>query len=279
MTTEADDPVSRLQKRLDAGKARLEHGSERGYLDSVLRELDVPTSSQTLVFSKTSFQLKRISPRSPRTVYFGDDVYIGWVRGGDVIELSAVDPKLGGTFYTLEQKPSEEGPKFVRRQYECLQCHASTLTKGVPGHVVRSVYSAPDGTPLLREGTYLTDHTSPLEERWGGWYVSGTHGKARHLGNQFVRAGDDARALDNEAGANVTDLSARFDTTSYLTPHSDIVALLVLEHQTAMHNAITASQLPRATRRRGRPRDQQDARPAARSALAGQRVEDSARRG
>ena len=42
-----------------------------------------------------------------------------------------------------------------------------------------------------------------------------------------------------DSGANVTDLSNRIDTSKYLTPHSDIVALMLLEHQTRMHNLIT----------------------------------------
>src|SRR5437870_8238546 len=42
------------------------------------------------------------------------------------------------------------------------------------------------------------------------------------------------------SGANVTDLSKRFDTKPYLSPHSDIVALMVLGHQTHVHNMITA---------------------------------------
>jgi hypothetical protein len=45
--------------------------------------------------------------------------------------------------------------------------------------------------------------------------------------------------LDIEQGANVTDLSDRVTTQPYLSPHSDIVALMVLEHQTRMHNLIT----------------------------------------
>jgi hypothetical protein len=233
-----NDPVSRLQKKLDSGEAILTYDPHFGYLTSLLEHLDVPVSAQALVFSKTSFQLRRISPRSPRAVYFGDNVYLGWVQGGDVMELSAVDPNLGANFYTLSQRESPE-PKFVRHTDTCLQCHGSSLTRGVPGHLVRSVYTDPDGQLILSAGTFLTDHCSPLEQRWGGWYVTGRHGSQRHLGNLLVQESDDPQHMDTDKGANITDLAGRFETSSYSTPHSDIVALMVLEHQTGMHNLIT----------------------------------------
>jgi hypothetical protein len=232
------DRVASLQAKLDAGEVSLQYDPEHGYLKSVLEQLGIPVSSQSLVFTKTSFQLKRISPQTPRAVYFNDDVYVGWVQGGDVMEVSTVDPHLGANFYTLSQTELVR-PKFQRQTHECLQCHGSTLTKGVPGHVVRSVYPAPDGQPILSQGTYLTDHSSPLTERWGGWYVTGQHGAQRHLGNLLVRQGVDRDQVDTNPGANVTDLSKYFNTTPYLTPHSDIVALMVLEHQVNMHNLLT----------------------------------------
>src|SRR5262245_34732679 len=52
----ASDPVEELQKKLNSGLAKLEFEGERGYLASLLKNLDVPISSQTLVFSKTSLQ-------------------------------------------------------------------------------------------------------------------------------------------------------------------------------------------------------------------------------
>lgn len=44
---------------------------------------------------------------------------------------------------------------------------------------------------------------------------------------------------DWSPGANVTKLDDKIDTDSYLTPHSDIVALIALTHQTRIHNLIT----------------------------------------
>jgi hypothetical protein len=238
LKAQPDDPVSKLQVRIDAGDVQLHHAGQAGYLRSVLEALSVPVSSQTLVFSKTSFQLRRISPRTPRAVYFGDDVYVGWVRGGDVMEFSTVDPKLGANFYTLSQEETAR-PQFRRHTHECLQCHGSSLTRGVPGHLVRSVYAGRDGHPILSARTFLTDQSSPLNQRWGGWYVTGRHGAQRHLGNLIVGPSDTPEDVKTDKGANVVSLSKYCDTSVYLSGHSDIVALMVLEHQSSMHNLIT----------------------------------------
>lgn len=232
-----DDVVARLQKRIKEGDERLEFDDRFGYLPSLLEKLKVPRSSQVLVFSKTSLQVKHISPRTPRAIYFSDDAYVGWVQGGH-IELSAVDPQLGANFYLLEQRPFER-PRFQRHTYECLQCHGSMLTRDVPGHMVRSVHTAPDGHQVASGRSYLTDHGSPFQERWGGWYVTGEHGDQRHLGNLLIRRSDDPQQLNLDAGANAADLSRWLEPASALTGHSDIVALMVLEHQANLHNRIT----------------------------------------
>jgi hypothetical protein len=232
--------VTRLQQRIDAGDAKLPLMDEFGYLPAVLKELNVPQSSQMLVFSKTSLQRDRISPRTPRALYFNDDVYIGFCRLGNVMEVSVADPELGAVFYTLRQEPAAK-PRFQRQTDHCLICHTSRQ-QGIPAHTVRSIYPDRDGNPILSSGSFRIDHSSPLKDRWGGWYVTGTHGKQPHLGNFVLpnrnSAPDDLR---NDSGVNVTDLKGRVDTGMYLTPHSDIVALMVLEHQAEMHNRITAA--------------------------------------
>jgi hypothetical protein len=179
-------------------------------------------------------------------LYFNDEAYMGWVQGGDVIELSAVDPQLGAVFYTLSQK-SADSTKVLRQTHQCLQCHASSMTESVPGHLVRSVYPDSTGFPILAAGTFRISHESPFRQRWGGWYVTGTHGRQTHLGNivfEDENAVDDVQRSD---GANVKELRDRIDVSRYLSPHSDMVALMVLEHQTKMHNLITRANF--ATRR------------------------------
>src|SRR5947209_6818399 len=213
-----DDAVSRLQSRIDNGQVKLQYEDEFGYLRSVLRELKVPQSSQVLVFSKTSFQAPRIAPRTPRALYFNDNVAVGFVRTGEVLEFATLDPHQGTIFYTLDQERASH-PRFARRD-ECLQCHQSGGTLGIPGLVVRSVAPDRNGMPVASLGNFITDHRSPLKERWGGWYVTGTTGDQAHMGNTVVQSPEDDRLPVSEATRNVTDLNRFIDTGAYLTPHS-----------------------------------------------------------
>ncbi|TWU02555.1 hypothetical protein [Stieleria varia] len=238
LNAKVNDPVARLAEKIAAGSVTLEYDEGFGFLKSVLEHLDVPLSSQTLVFSKTSLQLSRISPTRPRALYFNDDVYVGFCQRGDVLEFAATDAKQGATFYTLKQD-RDAVPTFVRDKGGCLSCHASSRTQNVPGYLVRSVFPDRSGRPLLGNGTFTTDHTSDFRDRWGGWYVTGRHGSMRHMGNTLC--GEDDTDFDRESGANRTDLNDKFSVDAYLTPHSDIVALMVLEHQTQMHNAMAAA--------------------------------------
>lgn len=237
-TAPTDNPVTELRDAICAEKMSLEFDEKFGYLKSVLEALDIPVESQVLVFSKTSFQNQRITPETPRAIYFNDDVYIGTVQRGDVIEVSTADPNLGAMFYTLSQRKTRR-PELVRQHHNCLQCHGSTLTNGVPGHVMRSVFTDYTGFPILRAGTKITTDASPFKERWGGWYVTGEHGGMRHMGNSIAEELERDASVDMEDGANRKTVDARVDVTKYLTEHSDIVALLVLGHQTHVHNRIT----------------------------------------
>ncbi|MDR3739697.1 MAG: hypothetical protein P4L40_11850 [Terracidiphilus sp.] len=235
---QVDDPVARLQRRMDAGHVHLEWTEKGGYLQSVLRKLHIPVSSQTLVFSKTSFQYKMISPATPRALYFNDDVYVGFVNNGRVLELVSFDAQKGAIYYLLDAK-KQEHPVFERAELDCTQCHVSSGTRGVPGVLLRSVYTTATGTQAPYTASPVTGQETPLRERWGGWYVTGTHGRQQHMGNVTVSDTDHPEALNVAAGANVTSLAGRFDSASYLSDQSDIVAHLVLGHQTQMHNLIT----------------------------------------
>lgn len=231
--TKDDNVVSALMANIKSGEVKLEYDQRTGYLRSLLKELDIPESSQVLVFSKTSMQVRYISPRNPRAIYFNDDVYVGWVRGSSLMEISTSDPKLGAAFYAVNMTPRRASIK--RANYDCLACHTSTLTQGVPGHTVRSVYPMLDGTIDAQRQSFVTDHSSPFSERWGGWYVTGRHDDSKHMGNAFLRGG----RLDAGSDSQRLNLRDEFDSGDWLSPYSDIVGLMVLEHQTQMHNTFT----------------------------------------
>jgi hypothetical protein len=231
----AADRVAALNRRLAADDARLDFSPRAGYLPSLLAALDVPIDSQIAVFSRTSLQSPLINSHNPRTIFFNDSVAVAWMAGG-FIEVAALDPRQGAVFYELPQTPVPT-PQ-LRRDMRCLTCHYSTATLGVPGYLVRSIPSAIDGMILPWLGNYTTDHRSPLEERWGGWYVTGRSG-GRHLGNAPIvdRTAQDVRIDDSNL--DVATLADRFDTGRYLSPLSDIVAHLVFEHQMRMSNLLT----------------------------------------
>ena len=228
--------LAQLQAALDHGELELPRESRLGYLRALLQRLDIPPESQMLVFSKTSMQRDRISPRTPRAIYFDDDVYVGYCHSGDDIEMAVADPQLGAVFYTLDQT-NHETPKMVRETHRCLQCHGATQTDDAPGFLVRSLFVGATGLPILSEGGHRVDHSTPIEDRWGGWYVTGAGGAQDHLGNLVIRDRDAPKPWKNDA-ANPADLSDRLRADTYLTPHSDVVALLVFEHQTHLHNLI-----------------------------------------
>ncbi len=227
------DPVARFEQRLESGAAKLEVASNGwGYLPSVLKQLGVNPDSQVLVFSKTSTQSEKIGPRTPRAIYFSDDVMVGFVRDSDVLEIAALDPQQGVQFYVLV-KAAE--PAFAPSQ-GCLRCHQGAPTLGIPGLLVSSVH--PVSQSRQEHGNaFMTDHRTPLSGRWGGWYVTGTTGSQTHLGNNTnlvdpVRSGGPSA----QPTQNLTSLSDMLDTSRYLAPTSDVVALMTLEHQTRMTN-------------------------------------------
>jgi hypothetical protein len=178
-------------------------------------------------------QVRYISRRNPRAIYFNDDTYVGWVNGSSLMEISTADPKLGTAFYTVDMMPWRA--KIEQAYYDCLGCHATTMTQGVPGHTIRSVFATIDGSVDAQEESFVTDDRSPFSQRWGGWFVTGLHGDMQHMGNAFLRGGE----LDTRDMGNRMHLRDDFDTSNYLSPHSDIAALMVLEHQTQLHNAMT----------------------------------------
>ena len=234
--TTPNDAVTRLQARLKSGTVKL-IGNEQAMLRTVLGELGVFPDTQTLVFSRTSFQRTRIRPDQPRALYFSDSVYVGWVPGG-LVEVTAIDPQLGPVFYSLALPNARRSSPTINRAPDCLRCHGGTFVREIPGLFVRSVFPDAAGDPLLRHGTQVVDDETPFGQRWGGWYVTGYRGATPHRGNTVgSEIGD--RLVFTPATSRPDELGAFFDATPYLKATSDMAALLVCEHQMAVQNSIT----------------------------------------
>jgi hypothetical protein len=229
------DRLAALAKRLAAGETKLTFNADNGYLAAMLGALSIPLESQVVVFSETSVQAELITPKNPRALFFDDTVAVGWVRGADTLELAAHDPQQGVIFYTLDQRQTT-APR-VQRQLSCLTCHLSQNTQDVPGMLTFTTQSIPQDKYSYAAG-FATDHRTPIPERWGGWFVTGRAGGV-HFGNTEV-----PQSLRPPAGAalrpRVLDsLKGVFDLRGFPAEHSDVVALMVLEHQATMTNLLT----------------------------------------
>jgi hypothetical protein len=239
----ADAPtnsIETLQAKLDAGTAKLTFANNgHGWLQSVLAALGVAQDSQLLTFTRSSLQFDKISPKTPRAIYFGDDVAVASVIDGHVLEILANDAKGGPAFYTLDTAKTDK-PHFERESARCLSCH-SMVNPYAPGWMVANITAIADGTPQFPDVArpfYFTEQSTAFEDRWGGWYVTGTHGAMRHRGNVTATDLSHPYDLPPTEGQNVTDLSGRFDTHKTLQPGSDIVALMTLEHQNGVANRV-----------------------------------------
>lgn len=230
------DAVSVLQRNLTAGTASLAFDGPQGFLRSLLEQLSVPIDSQLLLFSKTGIQGAHTAPDNPRALYFNDRIVVGYIPGAPVIEIASHDPRQGVIFQTLSQSP---GVGTFARPDRCASCHLSANSLDVPGILVRSLFVAADGRALPQLGSFLIDHRSPLEQRWGGWYVTGTHGSARHMGNALVTDLANPGAATSAATLNRISIDARVDLESYPASTSDIAALMVFDHQGRAINLLT----------------------------------------
>ena len=237
----ATDRVAELSVAIESGDfawtERIDESStEPLSIASILIALDVPATSQTTVFSRTSMQARKITPRRPRALYFSDDVYVGYVPDGDLIEITALDKREGLVFYTIDRTAAVPAPK--RETNRCLQCHAPSRSGEMPAHVLRSLHPMRNGEPRFASGSIFVDETTPYELRWGGWYVTGEVGDMKHRGNLMLKGAETEIRPSNAAHATLEELC---DVSLYPVATSDIVALLVLEHQAHAHNVIVGA--------------------------------------
>jgi hypothetical protein len=230
----AVDRFSRRIPELAAGGLPLDRSSERAFLKSLLRALDIPESSQLLVFSNTSLQLSLINPDNPRALYFSDDLYLGYVPGGK-IEVATIDAELGAVFYIFDI-PRSDSRVVVERARRCMNCHANEDTLKVPGLSVKSVAPGPGGGSLDTFHPGQSGHTQPLAERFGGWYVTGTGGFDGHWGNRM------GRLYQGELSATPLEPGTRFSFERYPVATSDLLAHLLHEHQVGGVNRLIRAQ-------------------------------------
>lgn len=233
-TTPVTDAAAQLDLKLADRSVTLTREPSSGYLRSLLSALDVMPESQMLVFSQTSMQADQISFQNPRALYFNDKVSVGWVRGAEALEIAVQDPRQGIIFYTLEQGAA--APRF-KRERQCLICHLTWDTLAVPGLTALSTAPLPDKNAYANG--FTTDHRSPLSERWGGWFVTGQHGQSRHMGNLPVMPADKGKSKIQNPRAVLPSVAGQFDLAGYPTPYSDVVALMVFDHQAHMTNLLT----------------------------------------
>jgi hypothetical protein len=228
--------VADLNDQLRRGALKLAFDPASGYLQALLNALRIPIDSQTLVFSRGSMQASQITPSNPRAVYFNDTVAVGWVRGAELLEVAAHDARQGVVFYTLGQK-AVSSPQ-LERENRCLECHLTWDTLGVPGFQVLSTFQMSDDPNAYASGL-VSDHRTPFEDRWGGWYVTGQPGTSRHRGNVPVIVPAQELQKPRRPAPQLSSIAGRFDTHGFPSAHSDVVALMVLEHQSRMANLLT----------------------------------------
>jgi hypothetical protein len=182
-------------------------------------------------------QALHTGPSNPRAIYFNDVVTVGYIRGAPLLEITVQDPRQGTLFYTIEQRPQTK--PIIERRPACLSCHQNYSTLHVPGLLARSVFMAPDGIALGQFGSYDADDRTPFRRRWGGWYVTGNDGAMRHLGNAVVTDREKREAIVSDSTLHPVSIDDLFDGRGYLSTRSDIVALMVFQHQSHMANLIT----------------------------------------
>ena len=225
-------PRDRFTRAMEAIEKdpRLDRSSEKAFLVSFLKILGVPASSQTLVFSTTSLQLRFISPSNPRAIYFAEDIYVGYIPGGR-IEVVALDPELGAIFYIFDI-PQAAAPIRYERSERCMNCHSTDDTGYVPGLVIRSVVPASNGASLDSFRRLQSGHGIPFAERFGGWHVTGQHDLTNHWGNLI------GRYVNGEITRTPNPPGEKFSWTKYPVATSDILPHLLHEHQVGFVNRV-----------------------------------------
>ncbi len=232
------DSFSKLLTRKEKGD--YDFGTETGLplLRRMLQELNIPVSSQVLVYSQTSLQRKLVRPENPRAMYFDENIYLAVMAGGK-LEVNSFDPEAGGIFY-FEDPPEAPGDRVdFERPKSCLGCHGGSATNFLPGPLARSNFVSDTGRRLggVRSHERIS-HRIPFHERWGGYYVTGAPPTLEHMGNAFATREGGEVTVDLKARASLETLEGLFDPSLVLRGDSNIVPLMLFDHQIEAHNLL-----------------------------------------
>jgi hypothetical protein len=222
------DRFTKLMGDFADGKVPLDTTSEKAYVVSVLKALDIPVTSQMLLFSTTSLQLRLISPRNPRALFFNEDLYFGWMPGGK-IEIVSIDPEIGGIFYIFDIN-LDGRPPVPERSARCMNCHSDDDTRQVPGVIIRSVVPGPSGGSIDSFRREDTGHHIPFSDRFGGWYLTGADTLGKHWGNLV------GRLSQGEIQTTPLVPGESFNWENYPAQTSDPLPQLIHEHQAGFAN-------------------------------------------
>lgn len=224
------DRFTKMKDAFEAGRIPLDGSSEKAFLLSLLKVLGVPASSQMLVFSTTSLQLRYITPGNPRALFFNEDLYVGYIPGAR-LEIVSLDPEAGAVFYIFDI-PRGGQPIRIERSDRCANCHIGDDTGHVPGLLVKSVVPGPTGGSLISFRQAQSGHGIPFDQRFGGWYVTGGRGIAEHWGNTI------GRMAEGKVTKTTIEPGRLFDFAKYPVATSDVLPQLLLEHQTGFVNRV-----------------------------------------
>ena len=235
--TPTNDRATAISAKFQSRAMEIRSMPAKKRLQWLLAELGVPVESQIFVFSKTSLQRDLINPETPRVLYFSDEAYVGWSPTG-AFEIAVFDDKLGATFYVFEPHATKEEP-LLARSGDCLLCHARH--EHTPSLRTRSVFPDLNGEPLSGSGSSNIAPNTPLAERWGGWYVTGGRPPLEHRGNLTGKKIDDFEGPMAIPTRNLASLDGVVDTRRYLLKTSDVIPLLMHDHQVHVHNVLSTA--------------------------------------
>ena len=219
------DDCTRLIERVASKQVKLDNTNLRSLTQSVLKELGIPLSSQLLVFSGSASQGTKVNPRNPRALYFNDECYVGIVPGG-LLEMIGVDANAGSQLYTFKNV-GRNTPPTATGDDTCLRCHGGLISGYAPGFFIRFTFPEMNGK-MTSARNITPGHQRPLDERFGGWFVTSSNGQSFPAAGQIMQNG---LAVHTQIGEH-------YDPAIHLAGSSDILAHLLHEHQIGFHNRL-----------------------------------------